>query len=203
MNFKPILFSTPMVKAILEGRKTQTRRIVKPQPVRDEIIGDRRYLCQPGWPLLCETEFIERMCPYGQPGDVLWVRENIYDHGHWGGCMQDTGEYESVWCSDGAVSYVATDVRPQKCRVKPSIHMPKAACRIFLEITDVRVERVQDITEADSLAEGVTVGAHPNNLPALAFAGLWIDINGEGSWNSNPWVWCLTFRRIDKPEGFV
>jgi hypothetical protein len=86
---------------------------------------------------------------------------------------------------------------------KPSIHMPKSACRIFLKIEDIRVERLQEITEADCLAEGVTIDEYPNDLPSLAFAGLWMKINGDPSWTANPWVWVIKFTRIDKPENFL
>ncbi len=189
MKERPILFSAPMVRAILAGTKTQTRRVVK----------------DPGLP--CATDAQQRDCirraigcPYGQPGDRLWVREawGVYDQGF------DTAE-ESAF-----VVYRADTDRPDPKRWRPSIHMPRWASRITLEITDVRVQRLQDISEADADAE-VFGGGFPHVvLPELfpdadaagglsipeCFRVLWESINGAGSWETNPWVWALTFHRV-------
>lgn len=228
MNFKPILFSTPMVLAILEGRKTQTRRMVKLKtldPARVGAIypdgtGKGWVAWSPGKGVSAELTRQEYPdggfpCLYGSVGDVLWVREVHCRYGQWRkNGLTDTGRQKWKFYPDAQFKEIRYFDNPPAVVEKSSRRstgwykrvarfMPKSACRIFLEITDIRVERVQEITEADSLAEGVTVGVYPNDLPALAFAGLWIDINGEGSWNFNPWVWVISFKRIDKPEGFA
>ena len=210
MKERPILFSAPMVRAILDWRKTQTRRVVKPQPPDDiglpigvdlysptcigkngdEYPGDEIF----GAYSECGEWGVK--CPYGQPGDRLWVRET------WGPC-------------DGGVCYRADEdagsvALPDDGRWTPSIHMPRWASRITLEITGVRVERLQDISEADAIAEGVpavssggvtlftTTGVNCFQAAKGAYAALWESINGPGSWDANPWVWVVEFRRIDK-----
>lgn len=143
--------------------------------------------------VLCE-------CPYGQPGDVLWVRE--------------------TWIKqDSSYKYLAENTDWKGImKFKPSIHMPKAACRLFLQIKSIRVERLQDITEEDAKAEGVkhvidkitgycgydylTGGYNLMTTPYHGFRSLWKKINGEESWNSNPWVWVITFKQIPKPTNF-
>ena len=185
---RPILFSGPMVRAILDGRKTQTRRVAKP---------------------------LDITCPYGSPGDRLWVRETwTPDHAafypHFPVCYRAGfgPEYERknghVWSSEQNAWF------PWKWR--PSIHMPRWASRITLEITGVRVERLNDISEEDAIAEGIHQfaalslwGNDPKGTPAKlvggnpqeAFALLWESINGEGSWALNPWVWVIEFKRVD------
>lgn len=184
MNERPILFSGPMVRAILEGRKTQTRRVMNPQPVDQDENGwyvqvpvtDAR---APGM-VFYERKYFH--CPYGQPGDQLWVRET-FDDVH------------------GSVLYRANpedaeDFPPcggKRCHWKPSIFMPRWASRITLEIVGVRVERVQEITPDDARAEGVEHLYAPRN----AFANLWDSINAKRGygWDSNPWVWVVEFRR--------
>lgn len=192
-NEKPILFKDEMIRAILEGWKTQTRRIVKPCKCKDS---------------LCELAPHEiageinrghyRNCPYGKPGDRLWVRENFLQLMH--------GQV-----TDGRVKYCAS-IDPRSTgtpkndgywwRKRPSIHMPRWASRITLEITDVRVERLQDISSADAKAEGV---ATPDlndwcddSKWVSQFAWLWRSINGPDSWDANPWVWVIEFKRIDQ-----
>ncbi len=176
MNEKPILFSGPMVKAILEGRKTQTRRVVKPQPPE----GYRQWgRCINGnvaftdHPLQGEKgNVINIKGPYGDEGDHLWVRETWVDLGNGLG-----------------VAYKA-DPRGIVTKWRPSIFMPRSLSRITLEITGVRVERLQDITDDDAKAEGVGgVGT---------FGVLWNEINAKRghSWDTNPYVWCIEFRRI-------
>jgi len=183
---KPILFNSEMVRAILDGRKTQTRRIVKPQP--EEIL-------QGDW---------SELCPYGKVGDRLWVRETFkymnLEH-------TKVGYKASIdeTCNDGAFIRLGN--------WRPSIHMPKWAARIFLEITNIRVERVQDITSHDCIAEGLPVPmvcdateyrdqTHLNLNKSHErikeyFQKLWDSINkkrGYG-WEDNPWVWVIEFVR--------
>ncbi|MDO8997221.1 MAG: hypothetical protein Q7U77_11390 [Sediminibacterium sp.] len=188
MKYIPILFSTAMVQAIIEGRKSMTRRVVKPQP------------SETGVSAFNDGEHPQMKCPYGQVGDILWVRESFIsgyecDEGSFN--TDEDGEYipvlkykadrESFDWYDGN-----SDFPCEKIPWKPSIHMPKSACRIFLKITNVRVERLQDISEEDAIAEGIA-----------SFKSLWQSINGEKSWDDNPWVWVIEFERIEKPENFI
>lgn len=254
MNFKPILFSTEMVKAILSGSKVQTRRtrnleIINELPEEYEFIrmqdyndGTYRAIFHDG-NNLCSVVF-----PYGQVGDVLWVREK------W---------KVGAWRNDGriAVDYFASPeivftpwIRPLEevfdklrkqshkecmnsqtltgddgrfiwepgkspCKWRPSIFMPKEACRLFLKIKSIRVERLKDISEADAVYEGIEVihFAEPSvpifkryDLkeklgtvnPIFSFESLWQKINGRQSLINNPWVWVIEFERIEKPENF-
>jgi hypothetical protein len=202
---RPILFSGPMVRAILEGRKTQTRRIIKPQPT--VIAGDKIMHIpydQPGKIILC---------PYGERGDRLWVRESfstdtrdplncvIYKATPEYGKYRDTGELVRSSFPDGSLPTREESARamlPKFWKGKPSIHMPRWASRITLEITGVRVERLQDITEADAIAEGYSVENEIDGDPIEWFAYLWESINGAGSWAANPWVWVVEFRRCEQ-----
>jgi hypothetical protein len=201
---RPILFSTEMANAILEGRKTQTRRIVRKQPH-----GAGEWVrALTSWLFPNVNPYIKLKCPYGQPGDRLWVRET-WAANPWkylGGCSYIyKSDYEKVPKNEIGTSY------PQIDKWKPSIFMPREACRILLEVTDVRVERLQHISEEDALAEGV----QPNCLPRISKTGsgeifypegdyptehyerLWESINGRGSWEKNPWVWVVSFKRIE------
>ena len=208
MKIRPILFSTPMVQAILEGRKTQTRRIIRPQPKDD--------LSFLGWKL---PEYVQvdfgrgvktdsfHKFPFGQVGDVLWVRETFRPKSH-SFPIGEHFEYKATAQADG---------NPTDEPWKPSIFMPKDAARIWLKITDVRVERLKDISEEDSIAEGCSKygpfneyrgSLHPNSgamkfraysNPIDAYKCVWLSINGENSWNKNPWVWVIEFERIEKP----
>ena len=218
MRERPILFSGPMVRAILSGQKTQTRRAAK-KPVRHPDLGK---LYTPG-ALVLEHEpqhVIERACPYGQPGDRLWVREatiKVEDHGYEGPVYVESDDGRA--CLDGGLAPAPDDcveVEPWELRIRPSIHMPRSYCRITLEITGVRVERLQDISEASCIAEGVEghyiedgwywrnyllsdddAAVSPMLISAKdSFRSLWESINGPGSWNTNPWVWAVAFRRI-------
>lgn len=189
MKSKPILFSTPMVQAIFDDRKTQTRRIIKPQPKDDlSFLGWKlpEYV-QVAFGRGVKTDSLHKF-PFGQVGDVLWVREtwqnsenNVYYH------------------------YKADFTEPGK-GWKPSIFMPKDAARIWLKITDVRVERLNDISAEDSQKEGITWNqgeeweAKYQNAYSYKFKMLWDSINGEESWNANPWVWVIEFERIEKPS---
>lgn len=214
MRFTPILFSTPMVLAILDGRKTQTRRIIKPKYSntdigwKDDKYGRRLVERQNDVPppeVIKEGKGVKtvryhvvgyREIPVKyKKGDVLWVRETWRDTDFL--APEDRGYIYKA--SENGQAWADSD---DEWTWRPSIFMPKDACRIFLQITDIRVERVQSITEADAIAEGVSISEYPNDLPVPAFAGLWMDINGEGSWVANPWVWVVSFTRIDKPSNF-
>ena len=190
MKERPIIFSAPMVRAILEGRKTQTRRVVKPQP--DYVVKDAYFT--KGLDVPRRGNDIK--CPYGQPGDRLWVRETFSQ------CVNLGVDRNGEWPKDlFSYSYRATDGLVGD-RWKPSIHMPRLSSRILLEIVSVRVERLQDISEADAKAEG----ADPYRLPCHpkreklrhvdGFSLLWKPINGSESWDANPWVWVVEFRRV-------
>lgn len=191
-KFRPILFSTPMVHAILEGRKTQTRRTCKHQFWSHSELVDVN--------INKEFQKIDRnvSCPYGNIGDVLWVRES----------------WQILLFKDAPTKYLyKANPQHDAMKWKPSIHMPKAACRLFLRIKYVRVERLRDISEADALAEGISVNAHfyydymKNGLgfyssPIQSFFSLWESINGADSLQANPWVWVIEFERIEKPIDF-
>lgn len=215
MKFIPILFSTPMVQAILEGRKKQTRRVVNPQPV--DCSETHKHYAEAEWKndpftpskiglqngrlycSLCGVGGIKS--PYGQPGDILWVRETFRP------IEQDFGlpRFE----------YKATETINLTDKWKPCIHMPKSACRIFLKVKSVRVERLQDISEEDAISEGVFYygeesGDYKNYLyndkygddwgvitAKESFQTLWESINGMQSWESNPFVWVIEFERIE------
>lgn len=229
MTERPILFSGPMVRAILSGQKTQTRRVVKPQPPASVTLMDTyhhpkddTHYCVWGWNGKEIVEDSDRVFPYGQPGDRLWVRESICLHNHFafplGPKSMFTGTGERVW------SYAA-DNYGGHTQTRPSIHMPRWASRITLEITAVRVERLQQITNNDAQAEGVEFAApHRHGIYGIdveelpgkviadpyaeyhntgindcwicSFRVLWESINGPGSWALNPWVWVIEFRRV-------
>lgn len=201
MKERPILFSGPMVRAILEGRKTQTRRIVKPQPPNgcEYVIngaGSHALCYHAADPRICVAPTPKSTdhrlpCPYGQPGDRLWVKETFRQ-------VFDTPaifEYRA----DGHTEH------PLKPKWKPSIFCTRAASRITLEVAAVRVERLQDISPEDALAEGIEhyvpgVSAGQRGEveadPIAEYRDLWEFINGDGSWAETPWVWVVEFRRI-------
>jgi len=209
---RPILFSAPMVRAILDGRKTVTRRPVK----SDWIQSDRAPLnTAPGlFHFWCSGEHV---CPYGEPGQRLWVRETFMD-------LLGTGvEHRPdpngplqryAYRADHPPGSQSDEARKDfSLKWKPSIHMPRAACRILLEITDVRVERLQDISDEQAIAEGIEpfidfqssghwrryrdggTNSYVDN-PVMSYASLWSEINGAGSWEANPWVWVVEFKRV-------
>lgn len=217
MRERPILFSGPMVRAILDGRKTQTRRVVKPQPQFDSFQGEygqveRFWFKDTPW----DPEDIADCCPYGQPGDRLWVRETWCEA--WDDkkdCLSDPPRYH--FRADGYEVVHVDDFERSPWR--PSIHMPRRACRLLLEVTDVRIERLQAIIYEDALAEGVMNGAAicesvepgKRNIagetaaetarrlrwPQRHFEILWDSINGAGAWDANPWVWAISFKRME------
>jgi len=208
---RPILFSAPMVRAILNGTKTQTRRIIKPQPL---WVGD------PSVPFKtsdCDPKGIIN-CPYGKPGDRLWVRETWqgplfygeipYD---WNSDKYKNPEYCYYRASGHSCDFTDADDNYVE-RWSPSIHMPRWASRILLEVVNVRVERLQDISEDDAIAEGCikfpfeddhayTFSKEDKTGHAThtgAYRNLWESINGPGSWDLNPWVWVVEFKVIEK-----
>lgn len=232
----PILFSAPMVRAILEGRKTVTRRAIKPQPgscdhslwpnqpapvwgMDPDESGWRCGICGNGMRMTKRTA-VGISCPYGKPGDRLWVRETWMD-------LRGTGvEHRPdpdgplqryAYRADNPPGSHADEARKDfGLKWKPSIHIPRVASRILLEITDVRVERLQDISEAQAMAEGIVdVAFRPDDgwpictgymvgpddgktaletTAANAFAGLWNSTGGD--WDANPWVWVVEFKRV-------
>lgn len=189
---RPILFSAPMVRALLAGTKTQTRRILKLRPGFDiEQRDDART-----WPWAEHPDGYADLwmpCPYGQPGDRLWVRETFLKAD-----KRATGLPPWVYAADYA------DCDKPKTRWKPSIHMPRVASRITLEITSVRVQRLWNISEADAMAEGAPLSeGDPCPEPefqshTLGFFRLWDSINGPHSWTANPWVWVIDFKRVEQ-----
>lgn len=205
MKARPILFSTPMVLATWEGRKTQTRRLVKP-PIPDGCINPihdadwwmwqrwtpelRKY----GYPV---SKVGDRMCPYGVPGDLLWAREawrvaRIYN-------KRPPRELQNLrlWYeADGKAPYYFQGGRYRHARF-----MPRWASRLTLRITDVRVQRLQDISADDVIDEGIEPddsgdAAFESSVNRVVYADLWDRINGAGAWDINPWVWALTFEII-------
>jgi hypothetical protein len=189
MKERPILFSAPMVRAILAGTKTQTRRVMKPQPL--SVDGGVPFGNAPKWAHAEPGSAVMR-CPYGKRGDRLWVRETWAYGIHALASSHD---------EDGPFCYAATDSKMSRLCTKwrPSIHMPRHASRIKLEVTSVHVERLQDISEADALAEGVNSLPAETRLltPRLDYVALWNAINGPGSWEANPWVWVVEFTRAE------
>ena len=201
MKERPILFSGPMVRAILEGTKTQTRRVMDRQPESKGCIAQTPadelwYL----WPCVRQNEVVDCFCKcrYGQPGDRLWVRETVAlvpataYRGSDG--VQQTPNPDDP--TEVAIYRAGWDRSQPGTRWRPSIHMPRWASRITLEITGVRVERVQEISEADMYAEGLDRA--PYGDPSAGFQVLWDEINGSRGygWASNPWVWVLEFQRV-------
>lgn len=225
MKDRPIIFSAPMVRAILEGRKTQTRRVVKPQPEREP--SDPSGLWYPSTTskrkrhYANESHFVRGLpldwCPYGAPGDRLWVK-----HAHWYKRASDLTpeiiwspesphavhrDHKGVWVSSIASSQYDID-QHGGFKKRPSIHMPRWASRLTLEVVSVRVERLQAISEEDAKAEGATPAwcsadsissGSPDAFRRYrdGLKSLWESINGNGSWADNPWVWVIEFKRID------
>lgn len=230
MKERPILMSAPMVHAILAGTKTQTRRAVKPQFVADAMPVEMPATDPAGgwvvpghsgtwWCEAAANPDDARRCPYGQPGDRLWVRETWYcdDYRVQRGPYLKPAEMDIDEArSDGTLIYLASSGdRPYEAEQPvwhPSIHMPRWASRITLEVTGVRVERLQDINREDAIAEGVRPLSGSNgpnywtvatdfgsvNAPTAqhCYELLWNLINGPGSWEANPWVWVVAFERI-------
>lgn len=203
---KPILFNTAMVQAILDGRKTVTRRVIKPQPrypLRRHNGGWHEYSDDPLCDPICHSPWgYQYSAPY-QPGDILWVRET------WT-CMPpgpEEKEWGIAYAADGMQRYVEMpdSFRPMLYgpeRWRPSIHMPREAARIFLRVTSVQVERLQDITEEQAEKEG----CNDYTSTACGFFDVWdstikkADLPIYG-WDANPWAWAIEFERVERPEG--
>jgi hypothetical protein len=225
MKERPILFKGPMVKAILDGTKTQTRRVVKPQPPDDAtdvfvwLAGERKpgltYAPEGCWYDVEAGRRFHKPCPYGQPGDHLWVRETHYLRGRWiknGRTKTGRQRWRFRPAKGRAVRYVEAPpkrlgrkrgARKDQWWKRPSIFMPRWASRITLEVTGLRVERVQEITPAAAKAEGADPYLlHPwgaNRIGYVAaFVNLWDSINAKRGygWDVNPWVWVVEFKRI-------
>ena len=201
MTERPIPFKGEMVRAILDGRKTQTRRVMKVQPWPDSLVTVEHYHptvinrhgdMQPGKEIFGahwdDGEFGLR-CPYGPPGDTLWVRET------WAplpGCV----------VLNVAFYRADTIATPEDVRWRPSIRMPRWASRITLRITDIRVERLQSVSHEDCEAEGCPGGhgsipGYPYSAtPREHFQTLWNKINGPDAWDENPWVWVISFESV-------
>ncbi len=235
---RPVLFSGPMVRALLDGRKTQTRRIIKQQPTGEqrplsEWSSNLASACHDPAPdpekLRSHSDRLKGRifpfadergglyspsCPYGHPGDHLWVRETFVPAIAVRAFYRATDE--KLLSDDGWTG-----------RWVSSIHMPRALSRITLSITDVRAERLRQISEADAIAEGIEPvidprgnawksyeiihqGPHkgephphsaaPNRSPIVSYRELWESLNGAGSWEANPWVWVVSFERIQTTE---
>jgi len=189
MADRPIIFSGPMVQALLAGRKSQTRRVLKPQPDFRGSVGDYHDAEEWGW----EDDdryhvSVLDICPNGfRVGDRLWVRENCAT---W-------GDHEAIYRADDAVEYglaVSDGKFGAKWKARPSIHMPRWASRLTLTVTDVRVQRLADLTDEDAIAEGIDVT--DELTPSVTYAILWDKMNAKRGfpWKSNPWIVALTFQ---------
>lgn len=196
MRERGMLMKGPLVRQTLACVKRQTRRLLKDAGLYaiDASIHGAETATR-------ELANLATQCPYGVPGDRLWVRETWNRFEPWAGYYY-AADYEG-WGIGGDDD--PDHIPDHEVRWKPSIHMPRAACRLVLEITDVRIERLQDISEADILAEGITVDRVAqwcntpwSTMPTLhhAWRVLWESINGAGSWDANPWVWVISFRRV-------
>lgn len=226
MTERPIIFNAEMVRAILDGRKTQTRRIIKldhERGMKNPVVRGKNGACSYVGCRLAST-----LCPFGQPGDRLWVRETWGVVSHeldedgriqpWTPDRPATAIHEmpfgngyysghAIYSADGEFTWGDDDgYEDGRSCWKPSIHMPRAASRITLEITGVRVERLQDISQADAIAEGAPP-SHPS-IDAVSrdygfsdfsrswFGQTWWSIYGQESWQANPWVWVIEFKHI-------
>jgi len=227
MKERPILFSGAMVRSLLNCTKSQTRRVVKPTPspstlnppsFEDKKVGEI-FVCpdlfDPKTSVFVEYEgggryhnmgsdvFARKHCPYGQPGDRLFVRENGWERPERTPKMMREGA--DTWAryyydADGYNDTDSEQFRAWGFKRRPSIHMPRWASRILLEIVSVRIERLQDISAEDAIAEGISIPITQSftdiNVFRAAYRDLWESINGPGSWAANPWVWVVEFRRL-------
>ena len=211
---RPILFSGPMVRAILDGRKTVTRRLIKPSMRGFDISFELHQQEDGSWRPMhtfdescMDDQGTEHpvICPYGKPGDPLWVRETWYcDHFEVmrGPYLKPADLVVTEARSDGTLVYAADGLTPYEADQpawKPSIHMPRWASRILLEVTDVRVEQLQAISIGQICKEGLARSIYefiPVTTAFDAFAEVWDSINGPGAWEANPWVWAVEFKKV-------
>lgn len=215
MKTRPILFSGPMVRALLAGTKTQTRRAMRKQPAdvlglridetsRDLKTGAAWFTARidgkahAAFPDGADAVTADAGCPFGGRGCRLWVKESIKCVSFCGPALP-SNEALSLFCADDAPT--KADAWPWKRPFLPSMFMPIGLSRITLEVTDVRAQRLQDISEEDALAEGVApktwgADAAAGQGARAAYAELWDEINGAGAWGKNPWVWVISFKRV-------
>ncbi|HHG0795960.1 hypothetical protein [Klebsiella pneumoniae] len=221
MKERGMIFNAEMVRAILDGRKTQTRRPIKWKQTRFTEIGEREDGSR--WPWSEDAEHacdFWHPCPFGAVGDRIWVRETwqaIHDYCDENGHVDERRYARSIprhrgnyWHPVYQEAWGNESREDRDFPWRPSIHMPRWASRILLEITDVRVERLNAISEEDARAEGIIDGgclncgepepcgcANPEPDATDAFAYLWQSIYGQENWNANPWVWVIEFKRVE------
>lgn len=219
MKCVPMIFNSEMIKALVEGRKTVTRRVMKPQPERSEM----GYMW---WPSDAHQTMVNidkvndgglwdgiasEMCPIASVGDLLWVREtftpdpnadddswddNCVSYVEWSGCGESLSDIPSALKNEDNIIYCASELEGSGWLWKPSIHMPRWASRFTLKVTDVRIEQVQSITEEQSIKEGM-LPASPSSLVMpyrTSFMDIWDDIHGN--WTDNPYAWVIEFELI-------
>ncbi len=248
----PILMSTPMVQATLQEIKKMTRRIVKPDIIIDQgsgyvFVDNHKHQ----FDIHTWTDDIIKLCPYGQIGDVLWIRETTKVGAWLDEDFKIAFDYKASpelkktpWCEfddiekfhrilekctnelsklnidptieeDEERFYFSWEPGESPLKWTPSIFMPKEACRIFLEIINIRIERLQEISEQDAISEGVYMddieksrfemasellkNKIPSTVAEFCFMNLWGNINGAESWDANPWVWVIEFKKIERP----
>lgn len=198
MKERPIIFNDEMVRAILAGRKTMTRRQMKGVMPDNGLWLKKPTKTRSGITTHVMDAPKHGLCPFGAIGDRLWVREAF--NGYWldGDVIQEIKD--GISSANELCDYRAdySDGMKAADGWTPSIHMPRWASRITLEITDVRVERLQDITEEDAQAEGVTLSNPQIMSHKDEFSQLWGEIYGGDGWRSNPWVWVIAFRRVEQ-----
>jgi hypothetical protein len=234
IKYTPILYSTPMVKSLSKFIKTVTRRIIKPQPTalflkhRNNFTGEVSIAFATN-KTLNHTIY----CPYGKIGDILWVKETFYAYGHWTTITENgksRKKFHDLTKDNNYLHQYFAEWQPKKqakfgelgWHKRPALFMPKIAARLFLMITDIRVERVQDITNEQAIKEGIEVLSNEKlqipklvvaykdymndtnyfQRPDYSFRSLWVSINGHESWEANPYVWVVQFLRVDCPADF-
>lgn len=194
---RPIIFSAPMVRAILDGSKTQTRRVLKGRPLR--LWAASGWEIEDGDCLWCDAygdyHSLTDFCPYGRIGDRLWVRETWAGKAVLNWQMEGFDQETVEIIGPNHMVYRASSPSQFVKKWRPSIFMPRWASRIQLEVVNRRVERLQDISEADAWAEGIPTGCA--NISIDTYAALWQKINGPGSWDLNPLVWVVEFKKIN------
>jgi hypothetical protein len=202
MKERPILFNDAMVRAILDGRKTQTRRVIAPRPQEHWTLSSVGVLTDSAHRLNAQQVAVFRdnefgypfRCPYGQPGDRLWVREGARV------IAKRHREIGIVYRADGEARTVPYPSRlaPAPLGKRLANGTYREASRITLEVTGVRVERLCDISPEDAREEGISpAGIGSDHADVSAFRALWESINGPGSWDANPWVWVVEFKRVE------